>query len=174
MCREWGRREYRGPEQGGYVCTCQILVNDIAEHLLRLRRPREEWAIRRRTMKIMKFLLLFVVGILLFSWAKQRFSPPAEKIDQDPVKIKSATLLVLESYPMRVSLALRGELPSACHALVWEVAGPNDKNIIEITTYAESEGEKFCIQILEPFEVQIPLGSFTELGFRVRLNGEDL
>lgn len=75
---------------------------------------------------------------------------------------------------MRASLALKGELPSACHALVWEVSGPNDKNIIEVKTYAESQSEKFCVQLLAPFEVQIPLGNFAELGFSVRLNGEDL
>ena len=80
----------------------------------------------------------------------------------------------MESYPMKVSLALRGELPTPCHELVWEVVGPNEKNIIEVTTYAESEPGTFCIQVIEPFEHRIPLGSFTELGFRVRLNGEDV
>lgn len=125
-------------------------------------------------MKKIKYMLLFVFGILLFSWAKERLASGLDFIDADPVKIKSATLLVFESFPMRATLALKGELPSACHALVWEVAGPNDKNLIEVTTFAESEGEKFCIQILEPFEELIPLGNFTELGFRVRLKGEDL
>ena len=128
-------------------------------------------------MKKLKYLFLFLMGILVLSWAKQRVSPGLDHNqsgDAEPIKIESATLLVFESFPMRVSLALRGELPSACHALVWEVSGPNDKNIIEVTTYAESQGEKFCIQILAPFEVQIPLGNFTELEFRVRLNGEDL
>ncbi|MCH7588563.1 MAG: hypothetical protein IIC78_11125 [Chloroflexi bacterium] len=128
-------------------------------------------------MKKLKFAFLVLIGILLLSWSKQRISPGSDHPEfegRQDVKIKSATLLVIESFPMRASLALRGELPSACHALVWEVNGPNEKNIIEVTTYAESQGEKICIQLLAPFEVKIPLGNFMELGFSVRLNGENI
>jgi hypothetical protein len=80
----------------------------------------------------------------------------------------------MESYPMKVSLALSGELPAPCRELVWEVVGPSDKKIFEVTTYAESAPETFCIQVLEPFDLDIPLGNFTELGFRVRLSSEEI
>ena len=131
-------------------------------------------------MRWIKLLLMIGLGIFLFNFANRIRTLEVPRVDentnqnQSDVQIDSAILLVMESYPMKVSLALRGELPTACHELVWEVVGPSDKNIIEVTTYAESAPETFCIQILETFELNIPLGSFTELGFRVRLNGEEI
>jgi hypothetical protein len=131
-------------------------------------------------MRWIKLLLMIALGIFIFNLANRIKTPEVPRVDenanqnQSDVKIDSAILLVMESYPMKVSLALRGELPTPCHELVWEVVGPSDNKIIEVTTYAESAPETFCIQILETFEHNIPLGSFTELGFRVRLNGEEI
>ena len=131
-------------------------------------------------MKWIKLLLMIALGVFIFNLASQITIPELslakddEKEDQSEVQIDSAILLVMESYPMQVSLALRGELPTACHELVWEVVGPNEQNIVEVTTYAESDPGSFCIQVLEPFERTIPIGDFTELDFRVRLNGEDV
>jgi hypothetical protein len=129
-------------------------------------------------MKWIKLFLMIVLGVFLFNLANQIDVPILSKADdtdnqnQSEVQIDSAILLVMESYPMKLSLALRGKLPTPCHELVWEVVGPNDKNIIEVTTYAKSEPGSFCIQITEPFEHTIPIGDFTELDLRVRLNGE--
>jgi hypothetical protein len=139
-------------------------------------------------MKAIKLMLMVLIGVILFSWARGtglssiRFpfiplpidtsNPAQEDKNQDPVSVDSALLVVLERYPMKAILALKGELPTPCHELVWEVSGPNNRSIIEVTTFAESDSNTFCIQILEPFEVQIPLGDFTVLGFSVRLNGD--
>jgi hypothetical protein len=131
-------------------------------------------------MKWIKLLLMIVFGVILFNFANKITFPELSILDkngnknQSEVEIDSAILLMMESYPIRVSLALRGELPTPCHELVWEVVGPNEKNIIEVTTYAESDEGTFCIQMLEPFEHTIPIGEFTDLDFRVRLNGEDV
>ena len=129
-------------------------------------------------MRLIKLLLMIAFGVFLFNFANRIGTPDDPQGDENQnrsdVQIDSAILLVMESYPMKVSLALRGELPTPCHELVWEVVGPNEKNIIEVTTYAESEPGTFCIQVIEPFEHRIPIGDFTEIDFRVRLNGEDI
>lgn len=131
-------------------------------------------------MRLIKLLLMIALGIFLFNLANSiaiPASPTADKGDEihpSEVKVDDAILIVMESYPMKVSLALKGELPSPCHELVWEVVNKSDEKIIEVVTYAESAPERFCIQVLEPFEHTIPLGSFTELNFRVRLNGEEI
>lgn len=131
-------------------------------------------------MRWIKLLLMVALGVFLFNLANSITLPGFSTVegndqkDQSEVEIKSAILLVMESYPMKVSLALRGELPTPCHELVWEVVGPNEKNLVEVTTYAESDSETLCIQVIEPFEHTIPIGDFTELDFRVRLNGEDV
>lgn len=131
-------------------------------------------------MRLIKLLLMFALGISLFNLANTiaipapLFTDKEDGAPPDDVKIDSAILLIMESYPMRVSLALKGELPSPCHELVWEVVNSKDEQLIEVVTYAESAPEKLCIQVVEPFERTIPLGSFTELDFRVRLNGEEV
>jgi hypothetical protein len=139
-------------------------------------------------MRAIKFMLMVFFGVILFSWARKTdlasiclpivcsSGEAAHSSSGDPAqdtsKIDSAFLLVYERFPMKAVLAVKGELPTPCHALVWEVSGPNMQNIIEVTTFAEPAQQRFCIQILEPFEVQIPLGDFTELGFSVHLNGD--
>jgi hypothetical protein len=131
-------------------------------------------------MRWIKLLMMIVLGVLLFNLANRIAFPELNKIEEknqdslSEIEVESTILFMMESYPLKVSLAIRGELPIPCRELVWEVVNKNDKKLIEVVTYAESAPERFCIQVLEPFEHTIPLGSFTELDFRVRLNGEEI
>ena len=88
------------------------------------------------------------------------------------VFIESPEILVRESYPMQVSLLLKGQLPTPCHELSWEVLEPNEKNEIHVSVNSIADPDAICTQVLEPFEVDIPLGDFTEYGYSVWVNGE--
>ncbi len=92
--------------------------------------------------------------------------------DQGQVFIESSEIVVRESYPMQVSLIVRGNLPSPCHELTWQVSDPSKDNEIHVLLRAEVDADAICIQVLEPFEVDIPLGDFTENGYSVWVNGE--
>ncbi len=101
-------------------------------------------------------------------------SPPAgaEPTARDPVYIDEVSLVQMESYPVQIVLRVTGSLPTPCHEARWEVVGPDALGRIEVTLYSEADPSLACIQLLEPFEISVPLGSYTTGSFTVWLNGE--
>lgn len=89
-----------------------------------------------------------------------------------PVFVGESEILMLESFPIQVELHLQGDLPTPCHRLEWEVSEPDAQNRIQVKAFSTLDAEVDCIQVLEPFEARIPLGSFTEGLYSVWLNGE--
>ncbi len=81
-------------------------------------------------------------------------------------------LLIRESYPLQVALLVRGNKPTPCHELIWEVEGPDEEGRIEIALYTLIDPDVVCIQILEPFEEVIELGDYADGHFVVVLNGQ--
>ena len=90
------------------------------------------------------------------------------------VYLESSDLLSLESYPVQVMLRLRGNLPSACSHLRAKVNPADEQNRIYVELYALVETDKVCIDVLEPFETSLPLGSFTNGKYTVWINGKQV
>jgi hypothetical protein len=132
---------------------------------------------KRREM-IMKTRLLITLGLafILSGCAEGMAAPePTEEPkseDRGQVFIEYSEIVVRESYPMQVSLILRGNLPTPCHELAWEVSEPNKDNEIHVMVASVADPDAICAQVLEPFEVDIPLGDFTEYGYSVWVNEE--
>lgn len=105
---------------------------------------------------------------------------PAETTPDDlgqirgPVYLSETELLIMESYPLQVALRVQGELPTPCHTLQWDVAGANDHGEIEVELFSLAPASGDCIQVLEPFEESISLGSYQGGRFTVLLNGEEV
>lgn len=91
-----------------------------------------------------------------------------------PVYVDEATLALLESFPVQVELLLRGSLPTPCATLEWTVEDPDEQGRILVEIYSLTDPVVDCIQVLQEFEAQIPLGSFTEGKYSVWLNGEQM
>ena len=115
-----------------------------------------------------------VVFVLATGWAEAErgasstFSTaPGER---GPVYIDATEIRYLESFPVQVGLVVRGALPTPCHDTVWEVEDRRDA--IQVGLWSEADPELACAQVLEPFEVSIPLGSFASSESLVSLNGE--
>jgi inhibitor of cysteine peptidase len=94
--------------------------------------------------------------------------------ERGPVYIDEAELLLMESFPVQVRLQVKGTLPTPCHALKWEVTGPDLSGRIDVTAYSLTDPDQACIQVLEEFEAGIPLGSYEEGQYSVFLNGEQV
>ena len=90
--------------------------------------------------------------------------------DASPVFVDSTDILLLESFPVQVVMRVTGNLPTPCHELVWEVE--DDGSAISVTLASVTDPDMSCIQVLEPFEISIPLGSFESGAREVLLNGE--
>ncbi len=71
--------------------------------------------------------------------------------------LNSIDVLVLESYPPRYVLVLRGALPTPCHQLRIRVQPPDAEGNVYIEVYSVVDGNQICIQVLKEFEVQYPL-----------------
>jgi len=88
------------------------------------------------------------------------------------VYINEVQILILESWPAQVKLQVNGDLPTPCNQLRAVVSEPGSENRIDVEIYSLVDPALSCIQVLEPFDVTLSLGSFTEGHFTVWINGE--
>lgn len=85
--------------------------------------------------------------------------------------IDSKTLLTMESYPLQFTLSIKGSTPSPCHQLRVLVNTPDFENKILVEVYSVSDPNSVCAQVLSPFEVNVPLGSFAPGYYLLLING---
>jgi inhibitor of cysteine peptidase len=122
--------------------------------------------------------LCLTLGTLLFLAAcsgevqNPESTPTKDILIRSEAYIEESEILLLESFPVQVRLRLRGNLPTPCHELQWEVSEPDELGRINVEVSSTSEPDRICIQVLEPFEAQIPLGDYREGEFTVWLKGE--
>src|SRR3990170_2783003 len=88
-----------------------------------------------------------------------------------PLEVESVEVLQLESYPVQLILHVEGWLPNPCSTAGWEVIAGTPGEV-EVELYGVPDGSEACIQVLAPFEVNIPLGAQAEGGTRIVVNGE--
>jgi hypothetical protein len=98
--------------------------------------------------------------------------PGDEKLTRGNVYINEASLVIRESYPPRISLSISGDLPTPCNELRAEISPPNQENKIMVDVYSLVDPDKVCIQVLEPFQESIDLGTFPTGHYSVWVNGE--
>jgi inhibitor of cysteine peptidase len=88
------------------------------------------------------------------------------------VFIDSIDMLIMESYPIQVGLVLKGSLPTPCNQLRVVVNPPDEQNRIQIEAYSVIDPAQMCVQVLEPLDANIMLGSFPTGHYSVWVNGE--
>ncbi len=98
--------------------------------------------------------------------------PNEEKMVRGSVIIEESDLLILESYPPQFVLSLKGTLPTPCHFLRANVGKPDAEKRIQVEVYSLAEPDVICIQIVQPFDVNLPLGSFTDGPYTVLVNDQ--
>jgi hypothetical protein len=98
--------------------------------------------------------------------------PGDKSLSRGEAFVDSAGIMTLESFPPQYLLTLRGNLPTPCHQLRVEVGQPDAENQIRVEVYSVVDPNAICIQVLEPFEENIPLGSLPAGTYTVSVNGE--
>ncbi|MGD2252578.1 MAG: hypothetical protein PVF70_06650 [Anaerolineales bacterium] len=96
------------------------------------------------------------------------------EMGEGAVFVDQAEVILMESFPVLVVLRVSGHLPTPCHTLQWEVSDPDFEGNIYVVMASDADPEQVCIQVLDPFEIDIPLGDFTEGAFTVWLNGKQI
>lgn len=99
-------------------------------------------------------------------------SPTESNLMRGEVYLDSMELLSLESFPLQFMLALKGNLPTPCHQLRVAVSPPDADNKVIVDVYSISNPDEMCAQVLEPFEIDFPLGSFPAGRYMLWVNGE--
>jgi hypothetical protein len=102
--------------------------------------------------------------------------PGDENLLRGNVYLDSAQLLILESYPPQVRLALAGNLPDPCHQLRVRAAAPDSENRILVEVYSVADPSAVCIQMLQPFQASVPLSidGLAAGHYTVWVNGEKI
>ncbi|PKN93118.1 MAG: hypothetical protein CVU44_11875 [Chloroflexi bacterium HGW-Chloroflexi-6] len=109
------------------------------------------------------------------SWREESpyaVQPGDEKLQGGNIYINSSELLTLESYPPQFVLSVSGDLPDPCHQLRVKVTEADSENRIYVSVYTLVNPDAICIQVLKPFDINIPLGSFPTGEYQLYLNGE--
>ena len=86
----------------------------------------------------------------------------------------SSELLILESYPLQFMLNIKGSLPTPCHQLRINVNAPDAENKIYVEAYSVTSPDQVCVQVLSPFQVNVPLGSFATGHYVLFVNGNQV
>jgi hypothetical protein len=97
-----------------------------------------------------------------------------ESMTRGPVYIDSQEILTLESYPPQFQLHVEGSLPTPCHELRAVVGDPDTQDQIHVEMYSLVDPDIECIQVLEAFEADIPLGSYSSGAYTIFVNGEQV
>lgn len=88
------------------------------------------------------------------------------------VFLDSLEVIQRESYPVQLALVLQGNLPTPCHEFRADVAEPDEQGRIVVDVYSRFDPEEVCIQVLQPFQETVELGSHAGGTFTVWVNGE--
>lgn len=95
-----------------------------------------------------------------------------DSFERSVVYLDSVELLTMESHPLQFSLELAGNLPTPCHQLRVDVSPPDADNKVIVEVYSVVDPGVMCTQVLKPFELNHPLGSFPEGKYTLWVNGE--
>jgi hypothetical protein len=132
-------------------------------------------------MKSTLLLAAFFILITACAPSQATATPECESCDvrdpqRDAIYIDSHDLLVAESYPVQISLHITGNLPTPCHSFNYsfQIGSANDRFRIDVSAWSESDPGAVCAQVLEPFEINIPIPmeGAAEGSYTVWLNGE--
>jgi len=96
--------------------------------------------------------------------------PGDEQLTSGQVDISEAGLLAGAGDPPHMVLILKGTLPTPCDELRVTIEA-DDQNRINVEVYSLSSPKKICIQILSPFDANIPLGIYPSGHYSVWVNG---
>lgn len=100
--------------------------------------------------------------------------PGDDALLRGEVYLNSTDLLTMESFPVQYSLVLKGSLPTPCHELRVVYHEPDAENRIKLEVYSVTDRNAVCVQMLQPFEQSIYLGSFPAGHYTLWVNGEQV
>ncbi|GAP13429.1 hypothetical protein LARV_01183 [Longilinea arvoryzae] len=101
--------------------------------------------------------------------------PGDDRLTTGRVEITSTEILSLESFPPQFVVSIEGSKPTPCHQLRARVADPEpDEKSIRIEVYTVFDPDEICTQVIQDFNLNIPLGSYPAGQYTVQVNGAEI
>jgi hypothetical protein len=100
--------------------------------------------------------------------------PDEDKMIRGELSIGTGEIVMMESFPVQVVLNVSGMLPTPCNLPRAEVIGPDAEGKIYVEMWTLTDPDMVCIQVLQSFEVSIPLGSYESGSYTVYLNDKEV
>jgi len=100
--------------------------------------------------------------------------PGEDKMMRGEAIFTKKDVLLQETYPLQVMLHLKGTLPTPCHHLRAKIEGPDIEERIQVESYSLYNPDEICIQVIQEFDVFLPLGSYPNGTYTIWLNGEKI
>lgn len=88
--------------------------------------------------------------------------------------VESLEVMVMESLPLQVSVAVAGYTPTPCNELLTPAVFYEDNSFTVALAYSELGPAESCIAVIEPFETTVPLQveGLTAGTYQVSVNGQ--
>ena len=86
--------------------------------------------------------------------------------------LAASKLETTDAQPNEVSAVLAGSMPTPCHQLRIALKPADAENKINLEVYSVISPGTNCIQMIQPFQVIFPLGSFSSGHYSVFVNGQ--
>ncbi|MFZ2098228.1 MAG: hypothetical protein WAV05_16475 [Anaerolineales bacterium] len=91
---------------------------------------------------------------------------------QVTVDMENSRLFTTDTQPRLASIILQGNLPTHCHQLRIVMAPTDSENKINLDVYSVYDPQIICNDLIQPFKITFPLGSFSSGHYSVYVNGQ--
>jgi hypothetical protein len=88
------------------------------------------------------------------------------------VFIEGMSVISPESYNEQATIMVQGYLPTPCNVFSADVSAPNENGEIQVDAYSLVPGGEACIDVIQDFTSEIPLGQLPPGSYSVWVNGE--
>ena len=88
------------------------------------------------------------------------------------VLIENTNVVLPNSESEQVLLTLQGYLPTPCNVFQADVSAPDAENQIQVEAYSLAPVDQVCIDIVQDFTTDVPLGMLPPGTYSIWLNGE--
>ena len=83
------------------------------------------------------------------------------------------SLIPPEADTAQPKLIVKGYLPTPCHVFKADVSAPDDQDVIRVDAYSLVPVGLICIEMIQDFSSDIPLGSLPPGSYSIWVNGEE-
>lgn len=95
-------------------------------------------------------------------------------MEKATVFLEGITIMTPEGYNEQAKLNIQGYLPTPCHVFKADVAPANEKGEIFVEAYSLVPLGEACIDVIQDFTSEVPLGALASGMYSIWVNGEEI